>query len=63
VPYGKYKRPYFPEREIKFLPKRRAGQRLFASYVHTLEMVVEGDVVYCDPPYLTVKTSLTTKWF
>jgi DNA adenine methylase len=40
VPYGKYKRPYFPEREIKvFAEKARRATFVCASYVHTLEMV------------------------
>lgn len=60
VPYGKYKRPYFPEREIKiFAEKARRATFVCASYVHTLEMVVEGDVVYCDPPYLTESKNFT----
>lgn len=60
VPYGKYKRPYFPEREIKlFAEKARRATFVCASYVHTLEMVVPGDVVYCDPPYLTDSKNFT----
>lgn len=60
VPYGKYKRPYFPEREIlAFAEKARRATFVCASYVHTLEMVAEGDVVYCDPPYLTESKNFT----
>ncbi|MDV2872853.1 Dam family site-specific DNA-(adenine-N6)-methyltransferase [Phytobacter diazotrophicus] len=60
VPYGNYKRPYFPEREIKaFAEKARRATFVCSSYVHTLGMVAGGDVVYCDPPYLTVGGNFT----
>ncbi|WP_373963098.1 DNA adenine methylase [Kosakonia sacchari] len=60
VPYGKYKRPYFPENEIKtFAEKARRATFVTASYVQTLGMVGAGDVVYCDPPYLTTAANFT----
>ena len=60
VPYGKYKKPYFPEAEIlAFAEKARRATFVCSSYVHTLGMVAEGDVVYCDPPYLTVGGNFT----
>lgn len=60
VPYGKYKRPYFPENEIKiFADKARRATFVTGSYVQTLGMVESGDVVYCDPPYLTTSANFT----
>ncbi|HFF9478879.1 TPA: Dam family site-specific DNA-(adenine-N6)-methyltransferase [Serratia marcescens] len=53
VPYGKYKAPYFPEKEIRaFAEKAKRATFICASFEETLGMVRPGDVVYCDPPYL-----------
>lgn len=53
VPYGKYKAPYFPEAEIRaFAEKAKRAIFVCASFEETLQMVRQGDVVYCDPPYL-----------
>lgn len=52
VPYGNYKKPYFPETEIwAFLHKAQRATIICASYDETLAMLQAGDVVYCDPPY------------
>lgn len=52
VPYGNYKKPYFPESEIRaFAEKAKRTTFLCASYEETLAMLQAGDVVYCDPPY------------
>ncbi len=60
APYGKYKRPYFPEKEIKaFAEKAKRATFLCASYAETLDLVRDGDVVYCDPPYLTESENFT----
>lgn len=60
VPYGKYKQPYFPEVEIlAFAEKARRATFITASYLETLNMVQPGDVVYCDPPYLTDSDNFT----
>lgn len=60
APYGKYKRPYFPEAEIKaFAEKARRATFICAGYSATLDMVRAGDVVYCDPPYLTDSENFT----
>lgn len=54
VPYGKYKAPYFPAAEIRaFAEKAKRATFITANYSETLDMVRDGDVVYCDPPYLT----------
>lgn len=60
VPYGKYKKPYFPEAEIlAFAEKAKRATFLCAGYAETLDLVRDGDVVYCDPPYLTESQSFT----
>lgn len=60
VPYGKYKQPYFPEVEIlAFAEKSKRATFVTASYLETLSMVRPGDVVYCDPPYLTESDNFT----
>lgn len=52
VPYGNYKKPYFPENEIRaFAEKAKRATFICASYEETLAMLLAGDVVYCDPPY------------
>lgn len=52
VPYGNYKNPYFPEKEIRaFAEKAQYATFICASYDETLALLQAGDVVYCDPPY------------
>ncbi|MGR4724042.1 DNA adenine methylase, partial [Salmonella enterica subsp. enterica] len=51
-PYGHYKKPYFPENEIRaFSEKAKRAAFICASYDETLALLQTGDVVYCDPPY------------
>lgn len=52
IPYGNYKNPYFPEKEIRaFAEKAQRATFICASFDETLAMLKAGDVVYCDPPY------------
>ncbi len=52
IPYGNYKNPYFPEKEIRaFAEKAQQATFICASFDETLAMLQVGDVVYCDPPY------------
>lgn len=52
VPYGKYKSPYFPGAEIRaFAEKAKRATFICADFTETLELVLPGDVIYCDPPY------------
>lgn len=56
VPYGRYKKPYFPEEEIRaFAEKAKRATFICADFHETLRLVRSGDVVYCDPPYLPEK--------
>lgn len=53
VPFGHYKKPYFPEAEIRtFAEKAQRATFICASFEETLKMVQPGDVIYCDPPYI-----------
>lgn len=52
VPYGNYKKTYFPETEIRaFAEKAQRATFICAGYEDTLAQLLPGDVVYCDPPY------------
>ena len=64
VPYGNYKKPYFPENEIReFAEKAKRATFICASYDETLAMLQVGDVVYCDPPYDGTFTAYHTAGF
>ncbi|MBT0719434.1 DNA adenine methylase [Rosenbergiella epipactidis] len=64
VPYGNYKKPYFPEREIlAFAEKAKRATFLCAGYQDTLKQLKTGDVVYCDPPYDDTFASYHTSGF
>ncbi|ECK4916485.1 Dam family site-specific DNA-(adenine-N6)-methyltransferase [Salmonella enterica] len=52
VGWGKYKAPYFPEKELMaFRKKSSAYVFMNAGFERTLRLAGDGDVVYCDPPY------------
>ena len=58
VPFGSYKRPYFPEKELYFFAeKAQRATFLCEGYVQTFARCQAGDVVYCDPPYLPLSTT------
>jgi len=60
VPFGKYKKPYFPADEVRaFAEKAKRATFIAAHYAETLDLVRDGDVVYCDPPYLTEAGNFT----
>ncbi|WP_409311527.1 DNA adenine methylase [Pectobacterium sp. B1J-3] len=57
VPFGDYKKPYFPEAEIRlFAEKANDTKAVFvvADFRKTLttKAINESSVIYCDPPYL-----------
>lgn len=52
VPFGRYKKPYFPEAELNhFALKAQRAEFYCLSYEACMEMAKRGSVVYCDPPY------------
>lgn len=64
VPFGKYKKPYFPEAEIEFFAEK-AQKAIFIceGYRQTFARVQKNDVIYCDPPYVPLsKTASFTSY-
>jgi len=58
VPFGRYKRPYFPEKEMRaFHHKAQRAQFQLSDFAQTLSQTRHGDVVYCDPPYVPLSAS------
>lgn len=52
VPFGRYKRPYFPEKEIMFFAeKAKKATFICTSYEKVFDLAEQGHVIYCDPPY------------
>lgn len=64
VPFGKYRSPAFPEREIRNFARRASGTEFVCQdFVTTLRGCLPGDVVYCDPPYVPLsKTASFTAY-
>ena len=55
VPFGKYKKPYFPVKELRaFYCKTHstATEFLASDFRAVFARLEPGDVVYCDPPYV-----------
>jgi len=64
VPFGKYKRPYFPEAELNYFAEK-AQQATFVceGYRKTFTRAKSNDVIYCDPPYVPLsKTASFTSY-
>ncbi|MCP4418453.1 MAG: Dam family site-specific DNA-(adenine-N6)-methyltransferase [Chloroflexi bacterium] len=53
VPFGRYKRPYFPAAEMHYF-QQKAQRAAFqcANFATVMPNCNLGDVVYCDPPYV-----------
>lgn len=55
VGFGKYKAPYFPEAELAgFAGMASRCEFVCRSFVDTIRLAGEGDVLYCDPPYMSL---------
>ncbi len=64
VPFGKYKRPYFPEKEMNLFAQK-AQQATFTclGYNEVFKLIPDNAVVYCDPPYVPLsKTASFTSY-
>lgn len=61
VPFGRYKAPYFPEREMFFFAEK-SQKAVFTceSFQNTFKRARRGDLIYCDPPYAPI--SLTANF-
>ena len=53
VPFGKYKKPYYPEAELEFFAEK-AKRATFTCqpFQNSFRRARKGQVIYCDPPYL-----------
>ncbi|GAA4900699.1 Dam family site-specific DNA-(adenine-N6)-methyltransferase [Ferrimonas pelagia] len=58
VPFGSYKKPYFPEKELWFFAEKAQKATFFCEgYADSMARARSGDAVYCDPPYLPLSTT------
>ena len=58
VPFGRYKAPYFPEKEmLVFHEKAQNAKFVLSSFEEIIQSAKKGDVIYCDPPYVPLSTS------
>ena len=64
TPFGKYKKPYFPEKEMRFFyDKAQQAEFVCEDFALSMDKAVVGDVIYCDPPYAVLsKTSNFTSY-
>ncbi|WP_252145602.1 adenine-specific DNA-methyltransferase [Yokenella regensburgei] len=52
VPFGRYKKPYFPEAELYHFAQKAQNAFFYCeSYADSLARADNSTVVYCDPPY------------
>lgn len=52
VPFGSYKKPYFPQSELEFFAEKASKATFIcAGYKETFQQAQQDCVVYCDPPY------------
>lgn len=58
VPFGRYKKPYFPEAELLFFAEK-AKKATFTCkpYQKMFQYLRNSDVLYCDPPYVPLSKS------
>lgn len=58
TPFGRYAKPYFPEKEMLHFAGK-AWKALFRcrDFRKTMAGVKEGDVLYCDPPYVPLSST------
>ncbi|KKO49755.1 DNA adenine methylase [Arsukibacterium sp. MJ3] len=64
VPFGSYKKPYFPEAELYFFAEKAQKARFSCtSYQQVFAELSADAVVYCDPPYVPLsKTASFTSY-
>ena len=53
VPFGRYAKPYFPEKEmLHFIKMAKHATFVCDDFAALMNRSRRGDVVYCDPPYV-----------
>ncbi len=64
VPFGRYKKPYFPKAELEFFAeKSQRAEFMQGDFDVAFSQAEIGDVIYCDPPYSPInRTSNFTSY-
>ncbi len=58
VPFGRYKKPYFPAREMAYFQRQaQSAEFLHVDFSHIMLSAQPGDVIYCDPPYVPLSAT------
>lgn len=58
VPFGRYKKPYFPQKELeRFAEKSRGAVFCNKDFSTVMRQARPGDVIYCDPPYVPLSST------
>ncbi len=58
VPFGRYKRPYFPVEEMRYFHNRmRQADFGCMDFTQAMGRARKGDVVYADPPYVPLSST------
>lgn len=58
VPFGRYKKPYFPAKEMScFYQKAKNAVFTQHDFATVMKKAKPGDVIYCDPPYVPLSTT------
>ncbi len=58
VPFGRYKRPYFPAREMQhFHIKAQQAEFVCQDFRQTVSQAENGSVIYADPPYVPLNAT------
>ena len=58
VPFGRYKNPYFPQKEMYYFSQKSSRATFIKSdFRQTFSEAQTGDIIYCDPPYAPLNQS------
>ena len=58
VPFGRYKKPYFPNDEmVHFWQHAQRAEFVCADFADVMAAADPGDVLYCDPPYVPLSAT------
>lgn len=61
VPFGLYSQPYFPLKEmLLFHQKSMRAEFIHHDFRQTFAQAKQGDVIYCDPPYVPLQKHTKT---
>jgi DNA adenine methylase len=55
VPFGRYKAPYFPRKELYYFAEKAARATFMCEpYENIFHQASKNSVIYCDPPYAPI---------